>query len=350
MPHFGNEVAVRAMAESGGGMASSSDARGADLLLSLAERASEHVKTRDTPSGKEFYPLSKSVTPGQTDSDQNGRGPMLMSIHSKANHRILPSPIKLQGYSLVYSSASSESSSPPTLEKREADSPPTDAERPLKQARTDDDDDGSDDAHRHHEQEAVNERQIQTADSTLISPASSDEGKKAEVKSPRPAPGAPPHSYYVHHAAPPHVLPPHYPYPVPHQYPPPAWGHPHAPPHHMANPYYYPPQHHQYYPMMPPRTPSAAYPPPHMAPPHAHHSSHTTAPKKAGTATPSPYLAAKESGGGGAKETSMSSKHAEAQAEAIKSISDWQKGINGTPRTYARCIPLQHPIPSRYWG
>jgi hypothetical protein len=50
------------------------------------------------------------------------------------------------------------------------------------------------------------------------------------------------------------------------------------------------------------------------------------------------------------KETSMSSKHAEAQAEAIKSIADWQKGVSGAPRAYARCIPLSHPIPSRYWG
>eukprot|EP00977_Amphora_coffeiformis_P010210 scaffold2366_cov159-Amphora_coffeaeformis.AAC.14 len=310
MPHFGNEGGVRAMTEA----PAASDARGADLLLSLSDRSS-HLKTLDTPNGKGFYPLSKQVTPSHSELlDRDGRGPMLMSIHSSGYHRILPSPIKLEerSGSLVYSTGS-ESSSPASVEKREADSPPTDAERPQKQARTENDDSEED---------------------------NSNEEKKAEVLTQGPPPGSAPPSYYPHHSSPPMQQ--HYPsYPPHRQYPPHApphsWGNHHAPPPPHMQAYYYP--HPQYYSMVPHSAPPyPPHPPPHGMPAHPQH----VTPKKT---TSSPYVP-KE----GSKDTPISSKHAEAQAEAIKSISDWQKGVSGGPRTYARCVPLPHPIPSRYWG
>lgn len=318
------------------GDSATSDARGADLLLSLSSERTSHVKTLETPNGKGFYPLSKQVTPSELD--RNGRGPMLMSIHSSGYHRILPSPIKLENHSLVYSTGS-ESSSPTSVEKREADSPPSDGERRLKQQRTDDDSEHSQQNHHHHAREEGNDREIEETGSSLISPSSSDEGKKAEVPTPGPPPGSAHPAYYGHHSS----LPPHYSYPPHHQYPHghhPSWGNPHhVPPSHMP-PYYYPhpPPHAQYYAMIP-RSPPPGYPPHGGIPPH--HAPHAA--KK--PASVGSYL--KDSA---TKDTSMSSKHAEAQAEAIKSISDWQKGVSGGPRTYARCVPLQHPIPSRYWG
>jgi hypothetical protein len=259
-----------------------------------------------------------------------------MSIHSSANHRILPSPIKLQDYSLVYSTGSSESSSPNELAKREAELPPS-GESPRKQARSEDEDEASHpEAHRHED-----EHEIEATGSSLISPSSSDECKKN---------GHPPESsvYYGHHPQHPH---PHY---AQYQYPPatpsaqyppttPSWGHhaPPPPPHMMAASYYHYPPPPQYYSMVPPRTPNAYGHPmsqPPIAPPPA---------KKSNTNSRS-FLP--PSNDANAKETSMSSKHAEAQAEAIKSIADWQKGVSGAPQAYARCIPLSHPIPSRYWG
>ena len=341
MPHFGTEVGVRAMTEA----PAASDARGADLLLSLSDRSS-HLKTLDTPNGKGFYPLTKQITPSHTELlDRDGRGPMLMSIHGSGYHRILPSPIKLEerSGSLVYSTGS-ENSSPASAEKREADSPPSDAERPQKQARTENDESeeesrGSRESGEEEEEEK--KPKIEHTGSSLISPSNSNEEKKLDMLTPGPPMGSAPPSYYAHHSSPPMQQ--HYTYPPHHQYPPHAppasWGHHHAPPPpppHMPA-YYYP--HPQYYSMVP-----------HSAPPYPPHQSLHGMPGHHQHVTPKKHTSSHYATKEASKDTPTSSKHAEAQAEAIKSISDWQTGVSGGPRSFARCVPLPHPIPSRYWG
>ena len=192
----------------------------------------------------------------------------------------------------------------------------------------------------------------------IISPTPSGEkgGDEESTRSPTRAhrfpagpyshPHYPPHlSPYPPHA--PHaygVPPPHFPagYPMYGAYPP--------PPHYMhGHPAGHPPA---FYPH---------YPPPHMMHhyrPHSKVPPHFPGPHRAGPPTGKaamgmvpvapPATAVKTEGQPGQEERTFTKKG----VAAIHSVAEWQRAAlsNGKPPSANRCVPLNEPIPSKYWG
>ena len=144
-------------------------------------------------------------------------------------------------------------------------------------------------------------------------------------------PSPPPPSLYYHPPAPGTAMPPHYrahhhhpalssPYRAGH--PPP----PHYPPHHSGSPYH--------------RGPPASVPP-HLA---------------SGAPSGAPLPPALRGGKTAKKPSSARGQETSSKVNvpttSIKSVAEWQRAARATGKVPSanRCVPLQEPIPSKYWG